>query len=119
MNTIKLSGNLGNDPEILKGSKGDFVVFRIAQNFEIEDVKYTDWYSIYCFKKAMTEAQTLKKGDLVVISGNVKPFIREINDKKIESLRIIANSVEKKEKLKSEKKFYDEMPDFSSGVELL
>lgn len=119
MNTIKLSGNLGNDPEILKGSKGDFVVFRIAQNFEIEDVKYTDWYSIYCFKKAMTEAQTLKKGDLVVISGNVKPFIREINDKKIESLRIIANSVEKKEKLKSEKKFYDEIPDFSSGVELL
>lgn len=119
MNTIKLSGNLGNDPEISKGSKGDFMVFRIAQNFETEGVKHTDWYSIYCFKGAMTEAQALKKGDLVVISGNVKPYAREVNDKKIESLRIIAKSIEKKEKQTSEKKFYDEIPDFSSGVELL
>jgi len=73
MNTVVLTGRLGQDPE-LKTSQGgkSFCKFSIATNDGFGDNKKTNWHSCTAFGKgAEIINQYVKKGSEISISGSI------------------------------------------------
>lgn len=71
-------GKLGKDPEVKKGSKGDFTVFSVATDSyagkdENNKAKYeTVWFDVTAFRQTGEFIAThAKKGDTVLIEGRV------------------------------------------------
>lgn len=110
-NQINLIGNLGVDPEQRGKTKDGFPVicFAIAQSMSGFDhetgekiQKDPQWFRVSCFSKLANRAQlNLKKGDLVLVTGELKArsFKTEKGEKKA-GFEIIASDVLKVQRLR-------------------
>lgn len=93
MNKLMIDGRLGADPTPLKqvGAKNsDVCSFSLANSEyagkdENGEAKYkTTWVRVTCWGYTARQAQSLKKGDLVVVSGSleVKEYTNKDGEKK-------------------------------------
>ena len=98
-----VTGNLGRDPETRVTNNGKAMAsFSIGSSSKGRDGEYeTTWVEVTCFE-ALAEGvdQNLKKGDKVVVTGNLKLETFDKRDgTKGTSLRMIANDVGKNVRL--------------------
>ncbi len=108
-NQVTLTGNLGSDPETVRTTEagGAVVRFSIAQterklnqeSGEYED-SHTNWIPIKAFGSLAERAtQSLKKGDVVSLSGVLRSSQYEDKGVKRSSYEVIANEILKSEYL--------------------
>ncbi len=110
-NQINVIGNVGLDPEQRGKTKDGFPVicFAIAQSMSGFDhetgekiQKDPQWFRVSCFSKLASRAQiNLKKGDLVLVTGELKArsYKTEKGEKKA-GFEIIASDVLKVQRLR-------------------
>jgi len=74
VNSVRLIGNLGADPELRYTQNGTPVAnFRMATNEFRKGQKYTEWHRIVVWgKTAETCAQHLGKGRLIQVEGRIQ-----------------------------------------------
>ena len=98
-----VTGNLGRDPETRVTNAGKAMAsFSVGSSSKGRDGEYeTTWVEVTCFE-AVAEGvdQNLKKGDKVVVTGNLKLETFEKRDgTQGTSLRMIANDIGKNVRL--------------------
>lgn len=77
MNSVVLIGNLGADPELRFTPRGQKVAnLRLAvedrQRIEGEWSSTTDWFSVVAWGRLADVAESLAKGDRIVVAGRLK-----------------------------------------------
>jgi single stranded DNA-binding protein len=110
-NQINVIGNVGLDPE-QRGKTKDgspVICFAIAQSLSTFDhetgektLKDAQWFRVCCFSNLANRAQlNLKKGDLVLVTGELKSrsYKTEKGEKKV-GFEIIASDVLKVQRLR-------------------
>jgi single-strand DNA-binding protein len=132
-NKVQLIGNIGRDPEQVARTKDErpVVRFAIAQDVNGMDAatqklvkKDSQWFQVSCFAGVAERVLgSLKKGDLVIVSGELKSrSYKAENGEKRNAVEVIAQEVFRLERLRkgsgqlSEKagaEFSDE-PDFEN-----
>ena len=95
MNTIIISGNLGNDPEIFFSSEGTPNLAKFSLAFKSTKDK-TCWIKAVAFNRtAAIVDQYLHKGAKISIVGMIDENTWETNEgTKKSSLKLICNSIE-------------------------
>lgn len=96
MSKITIMGHLGKDPEI-KTYKDDkaVVTFTVAVNIGYGDNKVANWFDVAVFKKLPDwKMNDLKKGAIVVVTGDFKHTVTESHDRYYNHLNVTADSVE-------------------------
>ena len=93
MNTIIVSGNLGNNPEIKTKAQGkDLATFSLA--YQITKEK-TGWIKIQCWNKlAKTVEEYLSRGDKILIEGSLDYSTWEKDGKNQSKTDVIARRIE-------------------------
>ncbi len=93
MNTVIISGNLGNDPEIYYPSSGDPIAsFNLAVKSGRDK---TSWIKVTAFKKMAEICQTyLHKGAKVIVNGSLDQEKWESNGENRSNIKIIAFNIE-------------------------
>lgn len=74
MNTITISGNVGQPPEMrVTTSNMSVLEFTVAVTIGKDDKKKTSWFNVVCFGKTAEHASaSIQKGDTVVIVGRLE-----------------------------------------------
>ena len=104
-NTIKLTGNIGNEPRIIETETNIFASFSIATTDSYKDEegnwqdKETIWHDVLVFNPLVIEIlKSLKKGTRLELTGSLsyRPFEVEVNGKSVQKkeVSIIANKIE-------------------------
>jgi len=104
-NTVKLTGNIGNEPRIIETETNTFASFSIATTDSYKDEddnwqnKETIWHDVIVFNPKVIEMlKSLKKGARLELTGSLsyRPFEVEINGKIInkKEVSVIANKIE-------------------------
>ncbi len=100
INRAIVGGNLGADPEIRMTQAGVAVLrLRVATNQAYYDssnklVERTDWHDVALFgARAEGLARFLKKGDPVVVEGELRSSVYEREGKKTKRVEIVAREV--------------------------
>ena len=104
-NTIKLTGNIGNEPRIIETETSTFAAFSIATTDSYKDEegnwqdKETLWHDVVVFNpKAIEMLKSLKKGTRLELIGSLsyRPFEVNIDGKTIKKKEasIVANKLE-------------------------
>lgn len=93
MNTVIVTGNLGNDPEIFYSNSGDPIAsFNIAVKSRKDK---TSWIKVTAFKKMAEVCATyLHKGAKVLVNGSLDQEKWESNGENRSSIKIIAFQIE-------------------------
>lgn len=111
-NQVMLIGNLGADPESRGKTKSDRTIanFAIAQTILGRDAgnqklvnKGTQWFQVSCFSGlADRVCASLKKGDLVLVSGELKArsYTHSSGEKRV-AVEVVGSDVFRIERLKS------------------
>lgn len=97
LNNVQLIGNLGNDPTLeTVGSDKKKVRLNVAVTRRNQkDGEKPDWFYVIVWgKQAETCAAHLKKGQLVMIDGYLKPFEYEKDGSTRSGFDIVANDVQ-------------------------
>ena len=100
MNTVVLSGRLGNEPEMTYTPSGTAITkFRLAVSRRVKkgsDQQDTGWLDVVCFGNvAESAANYLDKGALVGVEGRVQSRTWEKQDGgKGYAVEIVANAVD-------------------------
>lgn len=77
---IKLSGNLGRDPDIKFSKSGnEWANFSIADNWEDRGERKSAWYTVLCFGESVTALDGIGKGSFVKVEGSF--FLDEWTDR--------------------------------------
>lgn len=95
MQQITILGNLGKDAVIKSTNGKEVVLFNVCVNSDYknangETVKRSNWYS--CIYKGTSVAKYIKKGDLILVEGELNPRIY-VNDKKEASLDLTVSVI--------------------------
>ena len=93
MNTVIVTGNLGNDPEMFYTASGDAIA---SFNLAIKSSKdKTSWIKVTAFKKLAEVCETyLHKGAKVIVNGSLDQEKWESNGENRSNIKIIAFSIE-------------------------
>ena len=93
MNTVIVSGNLGNDPEIFYSNSGDPIA---SFNIAIKSGKdKTSWIKVTAFKKLAEICETyLHKGAKVIVNGSLDQEKWEKDGENRSAIKIIAFNIE-------------------------
>jgi single-strand DNA-binding protein len=95
-NTLTIVGNMVRDPE-LKFSNGGIAITRItvAVSRKKGDEEYTGFFDVVCFGSlAENVANSLHKGNRVIVSGRLEQATWETEDKQKKSkIEILADAV--------------------------
>lgn len=94
-NKVYIGGHLGRDPEFKKIGDADLAVFSVATSRKGKDKEYTTWHNVEAWRWAADHCKNLKKGDGVIISGEIKTDEYEKNGEKRYATKIIAYDVAK------------------------
>lgn len=104
-NTVKLTGNIGNEPRIIETETNTFASFSIATTDSYKDEddnwqnKETIWHDVIVFNPKVIEMlKSLKKGTRLELIGSLsyRPFEIEVGGKTInkKEVSVIANKIE-------------------------
>lgn len=104
-NTIKLTGNIGNEPRIVETETNTFAAFSIATTDSYKDEndnwqdKETIWHDVLVFNpKAIEMLKSFKKGTRLEIIGSLsyRSFDIELDGKTIKKKEasIVANKID-------------------------
>lgn len=96
MNTITVSGNVGQSPELRFTSANMAVLeFTVASTSGRDDKKKTSWFNIVCFgRTAENVAKSVQKGDSVIVVGKIEQEEYTKKDgTKGKSVRLVADEV--------------------------
>lgn len=93
MQQITILGNVGKDAVIKETNGKEVVLFNVCVNSDYknsngETVKRSNWYR--CIFKGTSVDKYIKKGDLILVVGELNPRIY-VNDKKEASLDLTLN----------------------------
>ena len=100
--TITITGNVGNDPHVMHTPAGlSITKFRVGCTHRVFDAesktwvdKYTNWYQVSTFRQlADHAADSIKRGDSVIVTGRVIQRDWEANGRTGTSIDIDADSV--------------------------
>ncbi len=100
--TITITGLIGTTPRHIVTSEGlPITSFRLAaprRRFDTQSGKWIDtdsnWYTIVCFRQLATNtAQSLSKGDRVVVVGKLRIREWETDDKKGTNVEVEADAI--------------------------
>lgn len=97
-NTVTLDGRLGKDAE-KRGNDSGPVAFSICHNKSKKDKitgeweKEPHWFDVIAWGYLRDKALTLRKGDLVVVSGRLETSSYEKDGVKRTSVQVVADSV--------------------------
>lgn len=100
--TITLRGTVGTDPRQIQTATGlDITSFRLAstqRRYDRDKQEWidgdTNWYGVSTYRHlARNAANSLKKGDPIIVTGRIKVRPWEVGDKKGLSIEIDADSV--------------------------
>lgn len=90
-----IMGHIGKNVESKSTSDTTFHVFTVAVNQGYGDKKITNWYDVTCFRTIPDwKYDLLKKGALVLVTGDFKFTITEKNGKNYPHLNITADTIE-------------------------
>ena len=93
-NIIKLSGNLGQDPELKYTPSGKAVcVLSVADSYGQGDKKQTQWIRVEAWDHLAEAVATVKKGTFVVVDGFLKIEQFEKNGEKKTAVKVSALSI--------------------------
>lgn len=101
INTITLSGTIGQNPELKVAKSGKrFTSFTIANNTGYGENKKTNWFKIMAFNSTAEYIQRYgKKGDFVIVSGRLDKNEWTDRDNIVhKDYTVLANEVEIKSK---------------------
>lgn len=115
-NYVSLVGNLGNDPELIKTEKTEFLTFSIAQNYTKQNEQFTDWLDIAVFGESKEKFLDLKKGDFVHLEGSIRQIKKQIGEVFIKQVKINAYRVRRIKK--GDKVEHIDMPNFEEPKEV-
>lgn len=90
MNTFTLLGRMVKDPELLYGAQSNKAYCRFSLAVERKyGEKKTDFFDLIAFdKKAETLAKYAKKGDQILVSGNLQQDTQEVDGKKRNTVKL-------------------------------
>ncbi len=99
-NHVHLEGNLGKDAESKTTPNGKVSNFSIAVNKRWKDKKgekheRVDWFDVEAWGPVEKFASTLKKGNPVIVEGELLPSTYTANEVKHKTFSIKANSIRK------------------------
>ncbi len=101
MNSVKLAGRLGKDPEAKQFENSRLIRFSLAtdetyRKSDGEAVSRTDWHNIIAWGKLAEKMETvLKKGSYVSIEGRLsRNSYTDKNGVKKYTTEVVANSIE-------------------------
>lgn len=109
MNTITIKGNLCADPELFKD--GEVVRINVASNRKIKETEYTTYFNCVGFSYTATDIINLqlKKGDKVLLRGEMRGRVYEKDGKNIHATDCIINDIAKCAKITKQTSLDDEM----------
>lgn len=120
MSEVRIEGRLGNDPESYTAGDSKFTVLSIAENrsrWDKEKKEWaqleTYWFDVICFGPVGDRAKLLKKGESINLLGYLKPREESIGSKKIRTISIFANKIQKVVPIMSSQPT-DNLPNFDS-----
>ena len=96
-NTVEIVGNVARDPELKTvGAKGTaLATFAVAHNYKQGDEERVSFFDVVCWQKlAENVADSVSKGDRVVVSGRLEQQTWETEDgSKRSRVQIVADEV--------------------------
>lgn len=112
-NYVKLTGNLGNTPEVLQGAKSEFLVFSLYTNesyFDEEKDAYVKTETptihdviVFANSKVFQMAKLLKSGNFITLEGKLNYQTSDVKrvgkdgqliDSKAKEANVIAQNIE-------------------------
>lgn len=97
MATVSFAGHIGKVEELRQSNSGvDVLEFTVAENDYRNGAEHTNWFNVIVFNGfAKSLSQRLEKGQLVMVSGNlrIEEFERQ-DGSKGRAVRVIADRVQ-------------------------
>jgi single-strand DNA-binding protein len=113
MNSVKLIGNVGNEPSIKNFERSKLASFSLATKFSYEnkdqeEVSNTQWHKIVAWGKMADECEKIvEKGKLVAIEGRIQTrHYTNKDNQKVYITEIIVSKVDEVETPKKTKVFF-------------
>lgn len=92
MNTITISGRIGQDAKEKQVGEAFVYTFTIADDYFEKGEKKTQWFRVDLWRKDNKVAPYLAKGTFIVVSGTAKTNEFEKEGEKRQIIDIVANS---------------------------